>query len=64
MCTVHRNEYTLLYMINFLGDMHAIPAVHVFTIQCNCLSLLCPSKYFLTDTPMLMQCTCRWADQF
>ena len=26
-------------MINFLEDMHALPALHVFTISINCLPL-------------------------
>ena len=40
-------------MIHFLKDMHALPALHVFTIQyLTCLPLLCPSKHFLLDTPM------------
>ena len=59
------NVLHALYMINFLGDICMLfPQYMYFTIQYNCLSLLCPSKHFLIDTPMLMQCTYRWADQF
>ena len=42
-CTVHFNEYVAtnrnecspyaMYVINFLGDIYALPALYVFTIQ-------------------------------
>ena len=46
----NRHECSPLYVINFLEDMYALPAL----LSSNCLPLLSPFKHFLLDTPMLV----------